>query len=822
MRYISTKTNAIFNFGNRIFVGGCLTLLLSWQATAQNRELNKIEPSIAAPSLLLDNQTPVASWIWDSGSDNPRNYYLLLRKTFDLVQIPTDAKAYISAYSYADVYINGKLVDRCPMNCDPEFQVYEKFDLTGYLKKGKNTISALAYNFGSGMHHRINARGGFFFQASVTLENDSVLNINTDNSWVVSKAEAWDNHTETRTPTSNLIGFVEKFDARLMPENWKGNSFDDSHWRSAREIGVPPVAPWNNIVVISRRPLFREQVYPVNHWFIGDKVVYDFGKEVAGTPILELFSIKDGVALEMGTSERLLPDSSALYTKRVNFTDFYISKKGIQSWSPLTWRGFRYLSLSMEDSVIIKSISAISRHFDFTREGIFECSDPLLNRIWEVGNQTMLLCGQDTYVDTPWREQTQYIAGDTRYLQKYAFYTFGMSSELLIRYNILSGAWSQRWKDDGSIRSRYPTDWLLGEGTSAYIADYELEWIIMLGEYYQYFGREDLIRQVYPNMKKLVSHFDRYLSKKHGLLADVPGWIVLDHPDTYPMDQLEEITALNCLYYEALRQASFIARNLASDPLQAALWSKKAELIKGNIRKWLWSPDKSLFTDSYGSEKCSQQTQVYALLYGLVDDKNEEYVVKAIADGNKSSEESFSYYVISSMFDKKPQWALDFIRKNWGGQMKSPYFNGAWHEAWDIEHWTTDLGTTSHAWCSGPTALLPQKILGVEPVSDGWKTFSVKPNTGDLKWAKGIVPSPFGPVCVEWKLEDNGAFTLYVAVPENCCAEIYVPGVDAGKIKINNMPISSYLWIKTTMTEKGRIRFNLVPGEYQILSSVIK
>ena len=800
----------------KLVLAGVIILFFN-QLKAQEDIRSNFEPSIAPPSKLLDNQKPEANWIWDSGQDNPRNYYLLVRKTFNLDQIPVNAQAFISAYAFADVYINGKLVDRCPMNCDPEYQVYEKFDLSGYLRKGQNTIAALVYNLGTGMHHRINGRGGFFFQGLLTSDGTNLLKINTDNSWKVTRAEAWDNQTGTRTVSSNLIGFVEKFDARKMPERWKESGFDDSGWKSARMLGIPPVSPWNNLVAICRRPLFREKVYPVRHWFAGDKIVYDFGREIAGTPVLELYSGLDSVTLEMGTGERLLPDSLVSYIKRVNYTDYYITKKGFQQWSPLTWRGFRYLSLSRNEAVIIKGISAISRHSDFKREGSFQCSDPLLNQIWEVGNQTLLLCAQDTYMDTPWREQTQYIAGDSRYLQKYAFYPFGMSSELLIHYNILSGAWSQRWKSDGSIRSRYPTDWLLEEGTSAYLADYELEWVIMLGEYYAYFGKEDLIRQVYPNMKKLMTIFDKYISKDHGLLSRVPGWIVLDHPKTYPMDQREEIAGLNCLYYEALKQASEIAKNLASDPEQAAQWTIKANRLKDNIRKWLWSPDKQLFRDSYGSEKCSQQTQVYALLYGLVNKSEKEHVVDAITAENRKSEQSFSYYLVNSVFDSRPQWALDFIRKNWGGQMKSPFFNGAWHEAWDIEHWTTDVGTTSHAWCSGPTALLPQKVLGIQPVAEGWKTFSVRPNPGDLKWANGVISTSLGAICSDWRIDARGDFHLYVKVPENTTAVIALPGIDPKKVQINGQPFSNTAESKTAKTENGRVVFKVSGGEYRLI-----
>lgn len=789
-----------------------LLSIILWNGILFSFGQSNSEATISAPSKLLDGKTPVANWIWDSGEDNPKNYYLMVRKTIELKQVPSEAKAFISAYSYADVYINGKLVERCPTNCDPEYQVYEQYDLSSYFHSGENTISALVYNFGVGMHHRINAHGGFFFQGKLTFGNKQTLKINTDQTWKVSKADAWDNQTELRNTSAHLIGFIEKYDARKMPEGWAENRFDDSKWKSARMLGIPPVAPWNSIVEIKRPQLFREKVYPVKHWYAGDKIVYDFGKEITGTPVIELFSKYDGARFEMGTSERVLPDSTILYKKRVDYTDNYLCKKGHQSWSPFTWRGFRYLCLSASDSLIYKSISAVNRHYNFSGEGSFECSDPLLNKIYETGVFTLKLCAQDTYMDTPWREQTQYIAGDSRYLQKYAYYPFGLSSEFLMRYNILSGIWSQRWSPEGAIRSRYPTDWLLGENTSAYLIDYELEYVIMLGEYYQYFGNADLLRQIYPNLKKLMGYLESLVGKEHGLLSKVPGWIVLDHPDTYPMDQKDEITGLNCLYYGALNQAAFIAGTVNGDQQQADVWTKKAEELKSNIKKWLWSPEKKLYLDSYGSEKCSQQTQVYAMLYGLVDQAEKANLVEKVAADNRSSEQSFAYYVLYSMFDAKPQWSLDYIRKYWGEQMKLPLFNGGWHEAWDIANWPREIATSSHAWCSGPTALLPQKVLGVEPVSEGWKTFAVKPNLCDLKWAKGVVPTAYGAISVDWKIDDNGTFCLYVLVPEKTTAEIAVPAADPQKVNVNGKPISNF------RSENGKVVFQAVPGEYEIKS----
>jgi alpha-L-rhamnosidase len=791
---------------------------LSFGYQQDTNQKNSFRGTIAEPSKLLDGRKPLAHWIWSTGEKNPRNKYLLIRKTVHLNQSPDSLIAYISAYAVADVYINGQLMDRCPMNCDPEYQVYEKFDLKSFFQKGDNTISAIVYNFGIGMHHRINGRGGFFFQAKASLPDHSSIEINTDDSWMVTTNNGWESDTEMRTGTGpdvpNLIGFIEKFDARKMPDNWQLNGFDDTAWQKAFPIGIPPIAPWNHIVLVERPRLFREQVYPVNHWFVDGWVVYDFGKEVTGVPVIGLTSLEEGIDITIGTAERLFPDRSADFHRRVNYEDHYITRPGDQQWNPFTWRGFRYVTFPVNSNIILKEISAVNRHYALTDEGQFECSDALLNQIWNAGRFTLKLCSQDTYMDTPWREQTQYIAGDSRYLLKYAFYASGLSSEFLSRYNILSGAWSQRWMADGSIRSRYPTDWLIGEGTSGYLVDYELEWVIMLGEYYRYFGNKDLIRQVYPNLVKLMGKFETLIGNDHGVLSDVPGWIVLDHPDTYPMDQQKEITALNCLYYGALQQATLLAKTVLNDQVQSKKWNTAALDLKQNIKKWFWSPDQKLYADSYGSKQFSQQTQVFALMYGLVDNADRTQVTRYIKSQDRHSEMSFAYYVLYSIFDPEDKWALDYIRKYWGDQMKLASFNGGWQEGWNVEEWTGDIGSTSHAWCSGPTALLPQKVLGVEPTTTGWKEFRIAPNPGDLTWAKGVVPSPVGDIPVSWTRNDR-QFNLMVEVPAETKAIISLPGRN---IVVNGKPVAQQSGIEIIKGESGRQDIKVGPGKYVVTS----
>lgn len=729
---------------------------------------------ISLPSSQLDGIKPEANWIWDFGAINPENYYLYIRKVITLDNPVSRASAFISASSFAQLYINGKFVERVPVKSDPECQVYDHFDVGSYFVRGDNTIAVLVYHYGVGMHHDMNARGGFFFQGLIEDTDGHILKLNSDKSWKVCAADAWDSNTKQRH-VNHLIGFREKYDAAKALTGWESGSFDDSKWKNAKEIGIPPVAPWNHMVVVNRPFLSRQIIQPVASWESGGYDVYDFGKEYSGCPRLTITAEAGGAELMIGTGERLDSNKLPKMTQEVDYTDTYLTIKGRQTWKPLTWRGFRYLAVQKHPGVTIENADAEFRSYPLRNEGSFLCSDSDLNRYWEIGRWTLRLCSQDTLMDTPWREQTQYIAGDSRYDMRYANYAFGSEAQFLFKYNILSGAFSQRWKEDGSIRSRYPTDWLLGPTTSTYIPDYQLEWIMMVHEYYLYYADDSLIRQVYPNMAKLMHYFETYVNPEHGLLGRVPGWVVLDHPDTFPMDVDGENTAMNCLYYGALSSASWLARNVMKDDAQADQWEQQAVSVKHAVNEYLFSGEAGVYKDGFESSRLTQQTQVYALKYNLVPEDRKNKVIDFVKSKGRSCEESFSYWLLYSMFSEgRGQWALDYIRTYWGEQTRDQDFNGAWHEGWNNK-W----GSTSHAWCAGPTALLPEKVLGVEPILPGWKKFRVKPCLYDLTWAEGVIPTAAGDIIVKVKQMDSGkprqGMQINAVIPADTVSEIYVP-----------------------------------------------
>ena len=89
-----------------------------------------------------------------------------------------------------------------------------------------------------------------------------------------------------------------------------------------------------------------------------------------------------------------------------------------------------------------------------------------------------------------------------------------------------------------------------------------------------------------------------------------------------------------------------------------------------------------------------------------------------------------------------------------------------------LEMWGT--GDLSHGWCSSPLIQMSARVLGVTPAAPGFDTIAVRPELGNLTWAKGSVPTPHGEVAVSWSIAEN-KFSLDVTVPAGAEADVTLP-----------------------------------------------
>lgn len=170
--------------------------------------------------------------------------------------------------------------------------------------------------------------------------------------------------------------------------------------------------------------------------------------------------------------------------------------------------------------------------------------------------------------------------------------------------------------------------------------------------------------------------------------------------------------------------------------------------------------------------------------------------------------------------------ALSLIRTVWAQHMThdTPFCSGAVFEALGLDG-TPESSSTSlaHAWGSGPTSALSKYVLGVRPVKPGYRTWLIEPQTGDLSWAEGTVPTPFGPIQVEWRRTAQGMH-LEINVPEGTSGTVGVPAQGASYLlTVNGKPLKGAKAAAVSSSDQAGSRSGYVyvsglnPGANQIV-----
>ena len=70
-----------------------------------------------------------------------------------------------------------------------------------------------------------------------------------------------------------------------------------------------------------------------------------------------------------------------------------------------------------------------------------------------------------------------------------------------------------------------------------------------------------------------------------------------------------------------------------------------------------------------------------------------------------------------------------------------------------------------HGWASGPAPFLMEYVLGVKPLEEGCKKVLISPSLGNLEYAKGTVPTPYGLIKISLKRETDGSVKTEFSAP---------------------------------------------------------
>jgi hypothetical protein len=304
-----------------------------------------------------------------------------------------------------------------------------------------------------------------------------------------------------------------------------------------------------------------------------------------------------------------------------------------------------------------------------------------------------------------------------------------------------------------------------------------LAWVGSLRDHHFLTARTDLVRDCLPTLHRLMAFFSRHESPNH-LIGGFDGmWLFLDWA---PLRKTNFSATLNLLYLQALRHAAELC-DLAADAASALRYRAAAETLAVSIDTHFWDAAGKLWRDGFDpdtnapTEDVSQHANALAILLDLHPDTHAKIardVLLKPAQARRSkiitASPFFYAFILEALFKAGLRdEALAVIRDKWGAMLD----RGA-TTFWEFWEPTASL---CHAWSASPLYHLSQQILGVLPTASGWKHVRVAPWLGKLEYARGVVPSPLGPIRVEWEKGGEDQLAVRIDVPDGMEVEFVTP-----------------------------------------------
>ena len=426
-------------------------------------------------------------------------------------------------------------------------------------------------------------------------------------------------------------------------------------------------------------------------------------------------------------------------------------------FEPLWWRTWRYLDLDIQtagDPLTLNSLQARFTAYPFKERATFQSNDAELDNIWEISWRTARLDAHETYMDTPYFEQLQYV-GDTR-VQALISYTVAGDDQLARQ---ALEAFDESRTAEGLTRSRYPAS------VPQTIPPFSLLWVGMVRDYWMYRPDAGPALAALPGTRTVMDWFAQY-EQPDGLLRKLPWWSFIDWvPEgtipTYDANGESCMTTLE--YLGALEDAAALERGLG-DPQRAARYEGRAGHVRSGITSKCWNGVQGLLAETSARSDYSQQANILGVLYDAVPKDRQAGVMRRMLvvdpgttpTGILSASYYFRFYLARAL--EHAGMADEYLRSiaPWR-KMLALHFS-TWPEV------PGETRSDSHAWTAHPIYDLLTLVAGIEPASPGFETVRIAPHLGELPELTATFPHPQGEIRVEYK-RDGGGLDAKITLP---------------------------------------------------------
>ncbi|MFY7794705.1 MAG: trehalase family glycosidase [Chitinophagaceae bacterium] len=555
--------------------------------------------------------------------------------------------------------------------------------------------------------HKINIK--VFNQAEVPAIFVSGQTIKSDNSWLVTfEDKEWIDETGKTSDISATRW--------LKAGTWNFNRPEDRPSRFM--LPVKPMAP----AKLERR---------ANGWLA------DFGRETFGFVTLHGVKGSGRITVYYGESkEEALSDEHCETYDPLSVTN----KRGEDMTMALS-KAFRYVRVKQGPGVSVDSLSMRFEYADVKERGSFTCSDPEINRIYDVSRYTFHLNTREFFIDGIKRDRWVW-SGDA--YQSYLMNYYSYFDNATVERTMLA------------LRGKDPVTAHINT-----IMDYTLYWFLGIYDYYLYTGDKRFIGQHYDRMRSLM---DYVLSRRNhdGLLEWMPGdWIFIDW--AAGLSKKGEVSFEQLLFARSLETMALCAE-IAGDPTGADQYRKLSEELKQKLFQIYWNQEKQALVhsrvDGKQTDNVTRYANMFSIFFGYFNEEQRKAVKTSVLLNDKVQRITTPYmrfYELEALCALGEQsFVLKEMKDYWGGMLKLGA-TSFWEEynpmKSGLDHYSmygrTFGKSLCHAWGASPIYLLGKYYLGVRPLTAGYDTWIAEPSLGGLEWMKGKVPTPAGDIDME-------------------------------------------------------------------------
>ncbi len=792
------------------------------------------------------------------------------RKEFESKKSVRRATIYATALGIYELHLNGRRVGDAyfaPGWTDYHVRAYyNAYDVTAMLTPGANALGAWLADgwysgyIGFGLLTGLGTEGmgrftygktpALMAQLEIEYADGSRQVVVTDNSWKVTGAGPIQE-------ADFLMG--ERYDARKEMAGWAKAGFDDSKWEPAiRAEDNPPVKarfyefqnppPGANTKVEGRdielafhRPDKLEafpglpvraiaEIKPIAITSpTNDVYIFNLGQNFAGVARLKVKG-PAGTKIRLRYGEMLHPDGRLMTEnlRKARAIDVYTLRGDAEgeTFSPrFTFHGFQYVEITgYPGTPDTNAITGIVLHSDLPMTSGFECSDPMVNRLFKNIVWTQRANFLDLPTDCPQRDERFGWTGDAQVYARAGTYNMGAAAFYSKWLRELME--SQRPSGTFPGYAPYPFQHGLDFGTAWCDAGVIVPWTV-----YKAYGDTRVIERCWEPMTKFIAWREKE-SKDNLGVAHGNEW-----GDWLALTEKTPLEYIDTAYFAYSTRLMVEMATAIGKQREAAKYQELFDRIKAAYN--------AKYVNADGSLKLDTQTAYALALYMDLLPEN----LRAAAGERLAKKIEKNDWVMGTGFigtrpllpvltgngqnnlavrllqtHKYPSWGYEIeqgattIWERWNSFTKDKGFGGEQNAA---------MNSFSHYAFGAVCEWMFTQLAGIDSDGAGYKRILIRPNPPapdsnpeqkPIDWVRAHYDSIRGRISSDWK-SDGGKFELTITIPANTTATVYVPAADRKEVSESGNELSKAKGVKFLRQDGDRVVLAVESGTYHFTAT---